>query len=279
MLGQVLALAYIGGARAEEPTPTEAPQRPTEPSSATDEELLEQALNDENVIVVWGSRPERVYDRDTPLRLTGAELRRRGISNVAEALDLLPEVYVRAAGRGGRQIDVRGARKGSVKILLDGISIGDPYYGNIDLSAIPITDIEQIRVSASPASPIDGPGGPGGVIEIFTSDAVGPGMVRARMIGSSLPSGEASATARASLTPNLAARISASATLGDQDYELLEGGEYIALSEDREQSVGAVRIEYRDDDRRFAARAAAGVPRFCLHRAARSRWKHEHPLD
>ncbi len=239
------------GALAEEPSPTAPASEAIPTRPRTDAELLEEALQDENTIVVWGAREKRVYDRDTPLRLTGEELRKRGVGNVAEALDLLPEVYVRAAGRGGRQIDIRGARKGSVKILLDGIAIGDPYYGNIDLSAIPVTDIEQIRVSAPPASPIDGPGGPGGVIEIITTDAIGKNSVRARMTGGSLPSAEASVTGRATLMPNLAARVSASVVIGEGDYEFIEDGQSTFLSEDKQQSVGTVRIEYRKGERRF----------------------------
>ena len=65
-------------------------------------------------------------------------------------------------------------------ILIDGVLVTDPYYGTFDVSTIPITDIVQIRVSTTPQSPIDGPGGPGGVIEVLTRDAVGPQLVIAR---------------------------------------------------------------------------------------------------
>lgn len=245
LLSQIGLLTVSGGALAEDRAPTEVP------ISDSDEVMLSNALADDEPILVWAARERRVFDRDAPLRITGEELRKRGANNVAEALDLLPEVYVRAAGRGGRQIDIRGARKGSVKILLDGISIGDPYYGNIDLSAIPVTDIEQIRVSASPASPIDGPGGPGGVIEIITTDAVGGSYVRARVIGASAPAAEASVTARSSLTPTLAVRVSASFVVGANDYEFIEDDEVSELGENKQQSVGSVRLEYRNGQRRF----------------------------
>ena len=54
---------------------------------------------------------------------------------------------VRDGGRGGFNVDVRGARKGAVSVLVDGVSVTDPYYGTFDVSTIPITDIVQIRVS------------------------------------------------------------------------------------------------------------------------------------
>lgn len=217
-----------------------------------DDIFLDPAIAGE-AIVVWGERPAKPFDRDTDLRLTRQELERRGATTLAEALDLLPDLVVRAAGRGGRQVEIRGARKGSIKILIDGVPISDPYYGNLDLSAIPITDIEQIRVSSSPASPIDGVGGPGGVVEIHTRDAVGSRLVAARVAGSTLPSSEAAATGRTMLTDRLGLRLSATGMLGARDYQIREEGQRpVELGEDRQQAAGAVRLEYRDGDRRAA---------------------------
>src|SRR5213075_2198937 len=96
----------------------------------------------------------------------------RGATDLATALALIPEITVRDAGRGGFNIDIRGGRKGAVSILVDGVSVTDPYYGTFDVSTIPITDIVQIRVSTTPKSPIDGIGGPGVVIEVITRDAI-----------------------------------------------------------------------------------------------------------
>jgi hypothetical protein len=215
--------------------------------------LLDPSVTGE-AIEVWGERPDKPFDRDTELRLSGEELRRRGATNLAEAIDLLPDVVVREQGRGGKQIEVRGARRGSVKILIDGMSINDPYYGNFDISSIPVTDIVQIRVSTSPASPIDGVGGPGGVIEVHTRDAVGPRLVSARVQNSSLPSTEAAATGRAMLTETLAMRVSASGALGMRDYPIRPPGQRETfLAEDRQQAVGAVRLEYREGSRRIVA--------------------------
>lgn len=211
---------------------------------------LEEMARQE-VIVVWGERPDKPFDRDTELRLTGEELAERGATTLDQALELIPELNVREAGRGGRQIDIRGARKGSIKILIDGIPVDDPYYGNFDISSIPVTDIEQIRVSTSPASPIDGTGGPGGVIEVHTRDAIGPTMVRARVQGSSLPAADAAATGRAMLSETIAMRVSGSGTLGSRDFTVVMPGDTLAeLDEGRQAGNGAVRLEHRDGQRR-----------------------------
>lgn len=273
-----LALAVGAGVSGPDPAAAETPPEPGDEETAAaddgaggsgepvdlgsavlgqdlgdDSIFLDPALASSEVIHVWGERPDKPFDRDTELRLTGQELAERGATDLAEALDLLPDLYVRAAGRGGRQIDIRAARKGSVKVLVDGISVSDPYYGNLDLSSIPITDIEQIRVSSQPASPIDGTGGPGGVIEVHTRDAIGAEMVRAQVRGSSLPSAEAAATARTMLGEHLAARLSAAGTVGGRVFTLQMPRGRVELDENRRQSIGAARIEHRDGPRRVVA--------------------------
>ena len=227
---------------------------PVDPEAEPDDSIfLDPAITGE-AIVIWGERPDKPFDRDTELRLTGEELARRGATNLAEALELLPDLVVREQGRGGRQVEIRGARKGSVKILVDGMSISDPYYGNLDISSIPVTDIVQIRVSSSPASPIDGVGGPGGVIEVHTRDAIGPRLVAARVLGSTLPSAEASATGRAMIGRHLALRASAAGTLGMRDFAVMPDGEAATVvPEERRQAASALRLEYRRGARRAVA--------------------------
>lgn len=252
-LGYVLAAALVpalsGPVGAEDPAPQEDAEPPPELRPEVRKQLEEMARQE--VITVWGERPDKPFDRDTELRLTGEELAERGAVTLDQALELIPELNVREAGRGGRQIDIRGARKGSIKILIDGIPVDDPYYGNFDISSIPVTDIEQIRVSASPSSPIDGTGGPGGVIEVHTRDAVGPAMVRARVQGSSLPAADAAATGRARLTETTAMRVSGSGTLGSRDFTVVMPGDTLAeLDEGKQSGNGALRLEHRDGDRR-----------------------------
>jgi outer membrane receptor protein involved in Fe transport len=230
---------------------------PDPPVAPEDAIFLDPSITGE-AIEIWGERPDKPFDRDTQLRLTGEQLAERGATNLAEALELLPDLVVREQGRGGQQVEIRGARKGSVKILIDGVAVSDPYYGNFDLASIPVTDIVQIRVSSSPASPIDGVGGPGGVVEVHTRDAIGPRVLLARAAGTTLPSAEVAATGRMGLTPRLAMRASATGTLGFRDFSVTpEGGEATSLREGRQQEVGALRLEYRRGKRRAVADAWA----------------------
>jgi len=203
----------------------------------TDRDVLE--LASEETVEVYDERPDKPFDRDTDLRLTGEELAARGATDLATALALIPDVTVRDVGRGGFNVDIRGARKGAVSILVDGVLVGDPYYGTFDVSTIPITDIVQIRVATTPMSPIDGPGGPGGVIEVLTRDAFGEQLVIARASGDSLPAATVSGTARVALARRLSLRISLSGLAGARDMALPGKGEF---GERRGQAPGGKRL-------------------------------------
>ena len=240
------APATTPAAPAPQPTATAAPAQPPGKELTLEEAA---ALSEAEVIEVWAERPDKPFDRDTKLRLTGEELAARGATDLGTALALLPDVTVREGGRGGFNIDVRGARKGAVRILIDGVSVSDPYYGTFDVSTIPITDIEQIRVSTSPSSPIDGPGGPGGVIEVHTRDAIGPQLVRARISSDTGPGAAASTSARVALGAYSALRLSMSGVIGARDFSLPGDAE---IGESRHSATGASRLEYRRDRRRLA---------------------------
>ena len=214
--------------------------------SKEDCELAKQA----EAIPIYDERPDKPFDRDTEVRLTGEQLAARGATDLASALALLPDVTVRDAGRGGTNIDVRGGRKGEVSILIDGVLVSDPYYGTFDLSGIPITDIVQIRVSPTPMSPIDGPGGPGGVIEVHTRDGYGPQQVIFRMLADSLPETGITGTARVLLSKHWGMRVSAGALYGDQDFNL-QGG-LMKLSDPAHDTNGSTRVEYRTGHGRVA---------------------------
>lgn len=251
----IAALAMLGvwgpTARAQDPAPTPPPPSTTieapPPENLTDEDLAK--LSGEEAIEIFDERPDKPFDRDTEVRLTGEQLAARGATDLATALALIPDVTVRDAGRGGFNVDIRGGRKGAVTVMVDGVPVTDPYYGTFDVSTIPITDIVQIRVATTPQSPIDGAGGPGGVIEVLTRDAIGPQLVIARLATDSLPSVGMTGTARVSLAKRLALRLSASGLGGAREMDLPGAA---TIGDQRRAATGAGRLEYRDGDRRVA---------------------------
>ena len=243
----LLAAVATRPARGDEPAPPQAATAPIELDPAayaelSDEELLAMAeAQGAEVIVVWDERAEKPFDRDTTLRLSEEDLAAKGATDLADALADLPDVVVRILGRGGQQIDIRGARKAGVKILVDGAGLADPFYGTFDLTSIAVTDIVQVRVSTSPASPIDGPGGPGGVVEVHTRDAIGARAIVAQATGDTLPTAAAAATGRAALADAVAVRVSATGTLGADEYQVPDG----TVDGGRQVVGGATRLEWR----------------------------------
>jgi hypothetical protein len=237
------------GARATT-DPIESPSNvaASAPLSSSDQELLN--MSQQETIEIYDERPDKPFDRDTEVRLTGAQLAARGAVDLGTALALLPDVTVRDAGRGGYNVDIRGARQGSVAVVIDGVSVTDPYYGTFDVSSIPITDIVQIRVATTSQSPIDGPGGPGGVIEVHTRDAIGPQLEIIRLYGDTLPTFGITGTARVMLTKHLALRISMSEQAGSHQYDVPNNQQ---IDRSNYSSTGAARLEYRSGQLRVAA--------------------------
>jgi outer membrane cobalamin receptor len=242
------SVAWGTTAHAQEPAAPDTD--PDAPQGLSDDDLAKLAEGE--AIEIFDERPDKPFDRDTEIRLTGEELAARGAVDLATALDLLPDVSVRDAGRGGFNVDIRGARKGSVAVLVDGMLVSDPYYGTFDVSTIPITDIVQIRMSTAPQSPIDGPGGPGGVIEVLTRDAVGSQLVIARATSDTLPSLGVAGMARVGLTDRLALRFSVSGLAGARDFDVQRNMTSVSVAENRHASTGAARLEYRDASKRLA---------------------------
>jgi outer membrane cobalamin receptor len=229
---------------------TRAIAQPAQPQTTPDDEELIRLANSET-IEIYDERPDKPFDRDTEVRLTGEQLAALGATDLGTALALLPDVTVRDAGRGGFDVDVRGARKGAVSVFIDGVLVTDPYYGTYDVTSIPITDIVQIRIATTPQSPIDGPGGPGGVIEVHTRDAYGSQLVIARVTADTLPTFGMTGTARTPLTQHLGLRVSASGQGGARDLPLPPTTPG-SVNQNMHSGTGAARLEYRDDTTRIA---------------------------
>jgi outer membrane receptor protein involved in Fe transport len=210
------------------------------------------------------ARPKR--DDGTPqIVLTARDLKERGAQSLADALELIPEVQVRQGGMGTR-LDVRGAKQFSILVLIDGVPVDEPYFGIFDVGAIPITDIVEIRVQLSPASPLEGPGGDGGIVEVTTLRAIGSRMVDGRVVGSSTPGGEAAVTGRSPLPHGFGIRASASARFDDPTYPVVasdntQPGKF----NDREsQATAGLRLEYEKGSGRFTADAWYGHRSFFI---------------
>jgi len=110
--------------------------------------------------------------------ITAEDLQQLPVASVADALRLLPGVWVRERGPFGSQADIsiRGAGFGQTLVLIDGVRLNDPQSGhhNGDIP-VALEDVARIELVAGAGSSLHGADAVGGVINIVTRQgAVGP---------------------------------------------------------------------------------------------------------
>lgn len=237
-------------------TPTRAVAAEAAPAPTP---LVPEATTSTTIEVV-DRRLDRSFDPHAARALTGRRIAELGATNLAEALEHLPTAFVRTAGRGGVQVDVRGARKGALLVLIDGMPISDPFFGNFDVASIPATDIAEIRVSNAPASPLDGPGGNGGVVEVITRSAVGKRRAFVRVSGGTAPGARVAASAKGDVAGGLAVRVSGSGAADARTFTVQpKDGPASALDQSGRAAHGALLVEHVGEAWRLGAELSAGT--------------------
>src|SRR5262245_18531836 len=101
--------------------------------------------------------------------VTGDDLRRRGVTSIADALQTLPGVTFAQTGSfgGTTSLFLRGGESKYVKVMIDGVTINDPG-GAIDFASLTADNVERIEVVRGPASVLYGADAVTGVVQIFT---------------------------------------------------------------------------------------------------------------
>ncbi len=103
--------------------------------------------------------------------LVGREIAERQILTLASALDLMAGVSVDTAtgSRNEAYGRIRGfSTKGQVPFYLDGIPVYIPYDGYVDINRFLMSDVAEIQVSKGYASPLMGPNGMAGSVNLVT---------------------------------------------------------------------------------------------------------------
>ena len=112
--------------------------------------------------------------------LRGEDLRARGITRVADALQGLPGMSLVQGGPVGAttSLFMRGANSNSVKVLVDGVAVNNPG-GAIDLAHLTTDLVDRIEIVRGPASVLYGTDAVAGVVQVFTR--TGEGATRASL--------------------------------------------------------------------------------------------------
>jgi iron complex outermembrane receptor protein len=123
-------------------------------------------------IVVVGTYIQAAAQPATTSVMPLAEMERRDIYRVSDALPLLPGVSFqpgnRGAGRNEASVYIRGFDLSRVPVLLDGIPIYVPYDGYVDLNRLQTFSLEAIEVARGYTSVLYGPNAMAGAINLVT---------------------------------------------------------------------------------------------------------------
>src|SRR5882724_12045749 len=151
-------------------------------------------------VVVTGTRTPESSQRATVRTdfVTRAEAERRGATNVAEALagepnlQVNPENYSTLGRPSGAQM--QGLDADRVLVLEDGERVLGDEDGVVDLSQLPLVDVERIEYVTGPTSSLYGTNALGGVINVVSAppQSLGPS---ARYRAEGRTTGEALASA------------------------------------------------------------------------------------
>jgi outer membrane cobalamin receptor len=142
----------------------------TEANPTTVQITLRVSALTEN-LVVSASQIDQPLSRvaDTVSIIDGREIEARQLSFVAEALSSVPGLTVARNGGPGTLTSLfpRGGESDFTLVLVDGIR-ANAFGGGIDLSQVPLADVERIEVVRGPQSALYGSDAMGGVVQVIT---------------------------------------------------------------------------------------------------------------
>lgn len=190
---------------------------------------LKELLDMDLVVTSPGRKEQVLADVSSAIYvLSGEDIRRSGVTHIAEALRLVPGVNVARISASQWAVSIRGFNQvysHRLLVLLDGVSVFSPltngvYWETLDLV---MQDIERIEVIRGPGAALWGSNAVNGVVNIITkkASATNGGLLS---IGGGSPE-RAQGTIRygSKITDSIDARISGRVThVGDN--ELMSGG-------------------------------------------------------
>ena len=101
---------------------------------------------------------------------TSKDIESSSVKDLAEVLTKFTSVNISNYGSLGatKNIRMRGSTAAQVLVLIDGRPINNPRDGEVDLSSVPLDNIDRVEVMHGPASSLYGAGAMGGTVNIIT---------------------------------------------------------------------------------------------------------------
>jgi vitamin B12 transporter len=134
-----------------------------------------QKVNPLKEVLVSSSRIDLPFQENsrTIQIVTADDIKKLGVTNVADALQFVAGIDVRRQGLNGMQADlyIRGGGFDQTLLLIDGIKVDDPQTGHHTMNlALPIEVIKRIEIIKGPAARVFGQNAFTGAINIVTND-------------------------------------------------------------------------------------------------------------
>jgi iron complex outermembrane recepter protein len=136
---------------------------------------LEELANVE--VTTYSKTPSELWNTPAAVYvITSDQIRRSGVTTIADALRLAPGVEVGRVSSTTWAVGIRGLDNNfskSVLVLIDGRSVYTPLFAGVywDVQDMPLDDIDHIEVIRGPGGTIWGPNAANGVINIITRDS------------------------------------------------------------------------------------------------------------
>ncbi|MDD2752622.1 MAG: TonB-dependent receptor [Candidatus Omnitrophica bacterium] len=104
--------------------------------------------------------------------ITSADIASSGAKDLSEALTQIAAIdIIDYGGIGGQKsIRMRGSTSSQVLVLMDGRPLNSPRDGSVDLSNIPVENVERMEVVYGPTSNLYGSSAMGGTVNIITKN-------------------------------------------------------------------------------------------------------------
>lgn len=169
--------------RASAPGLASGAHRVTLGSAGASLEIVLRVAAVDEALVVTAAQVDlpRSQTPDAVTVLDGADLERRQIATLGAALRAVPGFTVAQTGGPGTVTSLfpRGGESDFTLVLVDGIR-ANAFGGGLDLSQVPLLEVERIEVVRGPQSAVFGADAVGGVVQIVTRQG-GPSAVHARL--------------------------------------------------------------------------------------------------
>jgi outer membrane receptor for ferrienterochelin and colicins len=175
ILGQTKPKQIDDSPKKEEPAIIETKGEPKPSEKKTEEDRFKD-LDNQNGIVVTGSRGERRLKDSTVATevISRKRIEQTGARNLGEVLETQLGLNVTPNALGGTQVQMLGLDSKYVLFLVDGQRIAGRLNNTVDLTRFKVQNIERIEIVKGSSSALYGADAIGGVINIITRQSEKP---------------------------------------------------------------------------------------------------------